>query len=31
VRNLDDNLGALTVRLSAADLAEIDAVFPLNV
>jgi aryl-alcohol dehydrogenase-like predicted oxidoreductase len=30
-RNLDDNLGALNVELSAADLAGIDAVFPLNV
>jgi aryl-alcohol dehydrogenase-like predicted oxidoreductase len=30
-RNLDDNLGALNVKLSAADLEEIAAVFPLNV
>jgi aryl-alcohol dehydrogenase-like predicted oxidoreductase len=30
-RNLDDNLGALQVQLSTADLAGIDAVFPLNV
>lgn len=30
-RNLDDNLGALAVKLSTADLAGIDAVFPLNV
>jgi aryl-alcohol dehydrogenase-like predicted oxidoreductase len=30
-RNLDDNLGALDVKLSAAELAEIDAVFPPNV
>jgi aryl-alcohol dehydrogenase-like predicted oxidoreductase len=28
IRNLDDNLGALEVRLSSAELAEIDAVFP---
>jgi aryl-alcohol dehydrogenase-like predicted oxidoreductase len=30
IRNLDDNLGALDVRLSADDLAEIEAVFPPN-
>jgi aryl-alcohol dehydrogenase-like predicted oxidoreductase len=28
IRNLDENLGALDVRLSAADIAGIDAVFP---
>jgi aryl-alcohol dehydrogenase-like predicted oxidoreductase len=30
VKNLEENLGALEVRLSAADLEEIDAVFPLS-
>ena len=30
VANLDDNLGALDVTLSAQDLADIDAVFPLG-
>jgi aryl-alcohol dehydrogenase-like predicted oxidoreductase len=30
-RNLDDNLGALNVRLSAGELAEIAAVFPLHI
>jgi aryl-alcohol dehydrogenase-like predicted oxidoreductase len=30
-RNLDDNLGALDVRLTAADLAEISAIFPPNI
>jgi aryl-alcohol dehydrogenase-like predicted oxidoreductase len=28
IRNLDDNLGSLDVRLTAAELAEIDAAFP---
>ena len=28
IRNLDENLGALDVKLTAADLAEIDKVFP---
>jgi aryl-alcohol dehydrogenase-like predicted oxidoreductase len=31
VRNLDENLGALEVRLSPEELAEIDAVFPAGV
>jgi aryl-alcohol dehydrogenase-like predicted oxidoreductase len=31
IRNLDDNLGALEVRLSAAELEAIDAVFPADV
>jgi aryl-alcohol dehydrogenase-like predicted oxidoreductase len=31
VRNLDENLGALQVRLTPAELAEIDAVFPAGV
>src|SRR5580700_3296565 len=31
LRNLDENLGALEVRLSAAELAEINAVFPAGV
>ena len=30
VKNLEENLGALEVKLSAADLAEIDAVFPVS-
>ena len=30
IANLDDNLGALNVTLSARDLADIDAVFPLG-
>ncbi|MDQ0143553.1 aldo/keto reductase [Cupriavidus necator] len=30
IANLDDNLGALTVRLDASDLADIDAVFPVG-
>ena len=30
VANLDDNLGALGVTLSAQDLARIDAIFPLG-
>jgi aryl-alcohol dehydrogenase-like predicted oxidoreductase len=28
IANLDDNLGALDVRLGAQDLADIEAVFP---
>ncbi len=28
IRNLDDNLGALDVKLTAADLAELERVFP---
>jgi aryl-alcohol dehydrogenase-like predicted oxidoreductase len=31
LRNLDENLGALEVRLSAAELAQINAVFPAGV
>jgi aryl-alcohol dehydrogenase-like predicted oxidoreductase len=31
VRNLDENIGALEVHLTALELAEIDAVFPLGV
>jgi aryl-alcohol dehydrogenase-like predicted oxidoreductase len=31
IRNLDDNLGSLDVRLSAAELEAIDEVFPANV
>ncbi|NOV25704.1 aldo/keto reductase [Cupriavidus necator] len=30
IANLDDNLGALTVRLDVSDLADIDAVFPVG-
>ena len=28
IKNFDENLGALSVKLSAADLAEIEKVFP---
>jgi aryl-alcohol dehydrogenase-like predicted oxidoreductase len=31
IRNLDDNLGALTVKLTSVDLATIEAVFPASV